>query len=75
MPATSHVSDMHCVVLYCRAAGSHIMTDCLFVLLMQHLGDQHRFHNHKEVETAVHEHANATPELYCKEISEVVPRC
>jgi len=75
MHATSHVSDMHCVVLHCHSAGSHIMTDHLFVLLTRQFGDQHQFHNHKEVETAVHEHATATPELYCKGISEVAPRC
>jgi hypothetical protein len=38
------------------------------------LRDHHQFHNHKEVEIAVHEHANATPDLYGKGISEVVPR-
>jgi hypothetical protein len=30
------------------------------VLLKQHVGDHHQFHNHEEVEIAVHEHANAT---------------
>jgi len=75
MPATSHVSDMQCVGLHCHAAGSRIMTDCLFVLLKQRLGDHYQFHNHKEVDIAVHEHANTTPDLYCEGISDVVPRC
>lgn len=75
MPATSHGSDIHCVVLHCPAAGSHIMTDHFLVLLKRQLGDHHQFHNHKEVEIAVHEPANATPDLYCEGISEVVARC
>jgi hypothetical protein len=69
------MSDMHSGVLCCHAAGSHIMTDHFFVLLKPHLGDHHQFHNHKDVETAVPEPANATPDLYCKGISEVLTRC
>jgi hypothetical protein len=52
MPATFHVSDMHCVGLHCHAAGSHFVTDHLFVLLKRHLGDHYQFHN-EEVELAV----------------------
>jgi hypothetical protein len=51
------------------------MTDHFLVLLKRQLGDHHQFHNHKEVEIAVHEPANATPDLYCEGISEVVARC
>jgi hypothetical protein len=75
MSAKSHASDTHCLVLHCHAADSHIMTDHLFVLLKGHLGDQHQFHTHKEVEIAVNERENSTPNLYCEGISEVVPRC
>ena len=73
MPATSHVSNRKCLVLHCHAAGSHIITDHRLVLLKWHLGNNHQFHIHKEVEIAVHEHANVTPDLYCEGFLKLCP--
>jgi hypothetical protein len=50
-----HLADFHVNAatslvseMHCHAAQPHSMTD------------HHQLHNHEEVETAVHEHSNAT---------------